>query len=47
MLLPEFGTVDNIISAVFPYPGGAISDRIGSEYALTAFGLISTLGFGV
>jgi MFS family permease len=42
-----FGTVGNIISAVFPYPGGAISDRIGSRYALTLFGLISTLGFGV
>ena len=42
-----FGTVGNIISAVFPYPGGAISDRIGSRYALTLFGLISTVGFGV
>jgi MFS family permease len=42
-----FGTVGNIISAVFPYPGGAISDRVGSRYALTLFGLISTLGFGV
>ena len=42
-----FGTVGNIISAVFPYPGGAISDRIGSRYALTLFGLVSTFGFGV
>ena len=42
-----FGTVGNIVSAVFPYPGGAISDRIGSRYALTLFGLISTFGFGV
>ena len=42
-----FGTVGNIVSAVFPYPGGAISDRIGSRYALTVFGLVSTLGFGV
>ena len=42
-----FGTVGNIISAVFPYPGGAISNRVGSRYALTLFGLISTLGFGV
>ena len=42
-----FGTVGNIISAVFPYPGGAISDRLGSRYALTLFGLISTLGFVV
>ncbi|MUW13832.1 MFS transporter [Halorubrum sp. CBA1125] len=42
-----FGTVGNIVSAVFPYPGGALSDRLGSRYALTLFGLISTLGFGV
>ncbi|MFD1562988.1 MFS transporter [Haloarchaeobius amylolyticus] len=42
-----FGTVGNVISAIYPYPGGAISDRIGSRYALTAFGLCSTLGFGI
>ena len=40
-----YGTVGNIISAAYPYPGGAISDRIGSRYALTLFGLISSLGF--
>ncbi|WP_368409427.1 MFS transporter [Halovenus salina] len=40
-----FGTVGNIISAAYPYPGGVISDRIGSRYALTLFGLISSLGF--
>jgi len=42
-----FGTVGNVISAVYPYPGGAISDRLGSRYALTLFGLVSTLGFAV
>ncbi len=42
-----FGTFGNIISAVYPYPGGAVSDRIGSRYALTMFGLISTSGFVV
>jgi MFS family permease len=41
-----FGTVGNVISAVYPYPGGAVSDRIGSRYALTIFGLLSTAGFG-
>jgi MFS family permease len=40
-----FGTVGNIISAAYPYPGGALSDRIGSRYALTLFGLLSSLGF--
>lgn len=42
-----FGTFGNVISAVYPYPGGAVSDRIGSRYALTLFGLISTVGFVV
>ena len=42
-----FGTFGNVISAVFPYPGGAVSDRIGSRYALTLFGLLSTVGFAV
>ena len=40
-----FGTAGNVISAVYPYPGGAVSDRLGSRTALTAFGLVSTLGF--
>jgi MFS family permease len=40
-----FGTFGNIISAVYPYPGGAVSDLIGSRYALTVFGFLSTLGF--
>jgi MFS family permease len=42
-----FGTFGNVISAVYPYTGGAVSDRIGSRYSLTVFGLISTVGFVV
>ncbi|WP_281194347.1 MFS transporter [Halorubrum sp. F4] len=42
-----YGTAGNVIGAVYPYPGGAVSDRIGSRYALTLFGLLSTLGFVV
>ena len=40
-----FGSLGNLISAVFPYPGGALSDRIGSRLALTLFGVASTAGF--
>ncbi|SIS11924.1 MFS transporter [Natronorubrum thiooxidans] len=47
LVIGLFGTVGNVVSAVYPYPGGAISDRIGSRYALTAFGLCSTIGFGL
>jgi MFS family permease len=42
-----FGTAGNLVGAVYPYPGGAVSDRIGSRLALTLFGLASTLGFVV
>jgi MFS family permease len=41
-----YGTLGNILQAVYPYPGGAFSDRVGSRYALTAFGMLSTIGFG-
>ena len=40
-----FGTVGNIIGALYPYPGGALSDRVGSRISLTLFGLLSSLGF--
>ena len=40
-----YGSFGNLISAVYPYPGGAFSDRVGSRVALTAFGLASTVGF--
>jgi len=42
-----YGSVGNLIGALYPFPGGAISDRIGSRYALTLFGTVSTIGFGV
>ncbi|MGM0591263.1 MAG: MFS transporter [Halobacteriota archaeon] len=40
-----YGSFGNLIGAVYPYPGGALSDRIGSRTALTIFGLASTIGF--
>ncbi len=40
-----YKSLGDLISAGYPYPGGAVSDRVGSRTALTAFGLVSTLGF--
>ncbi|WP_363467694.1 MFS transporter [Halogeometricum borinquense] len=40
-----YGSFGNLISAVYPYPGGAFSNRVGSRVALTAFGFASTVGF--
>ncbi|MFB6308806.1 MAG: MFS transporter, partial [Haloarculaceae archaeon] len=42
-----YGSVGNFISAVYPYPGGAVSDRIGSRFALTLFAVVTTVGFAV
>jgi MFS family permease len=42
-----YKSLGDLIGAVYPYPGGAISDRIGSRYALTLFGLVSAVGFAV
>ncbi|MFB6068707.1 MAG: MFS transporter [Halobacterium sp.] len=42
-----YGSLGNLISAVYPYPGGAVSDRVGSRVALTSFAVVTTLGFVV
>ncbi len=42
-----YGSFSNLLSAAYPYPGGAFSDRVGSRYALTLFGLLSTVGFAI
>lgn len=42
-----FGSLGALVSAVYPYPGGALSDRVGSRRALTLFGLLSAVGFAI
>ncbi|GAA5048330.1 MFS transporter [Haladaptatus pallidirubidus] len=45
LVIGLYGSFGNLIGAVYPYPGGALSDRIGSRTALTLFGFCSTIGF--
>ncbi|OVE85533.1 MFS transporter [Natronolimnobius baerhuensis] len=47
LIIGAWGTFGNVIGAVYPYYGGVVSDRVGSRYALTVFGFLSTLGFGI
>lgn len=47
IVVGAFATLGNVIGAVYPYYGGVVSDRVGSRYALTVFGLISTIGFAI
>ncbi len=42
-----YGSVGNLIGAIYPYPGGALSDRIGTRRALTGFAVVTTVGFVV
>jgi MFS family permease len=47
VLIGVYLSLGNLVGAVYPYPGGWVSDRIGSRAALTGFGVLSTLGFVV
>ncbi len=42
-----FATLGNVIGAVYPYYGGVISDGVGSRFALTVFGFLSSIGFAI
>ena len=39
------GAMDNLLSALYSFPGGYLSDRIGARKALAIFNLISMIGF--
>lgn len=39
--------MDNLLSAVYVYPGGYLSDRIGTKKALLVFNLVAITGFGL
>ncbi|WP_114576473.1 MFS transporter [Saliphagus sp. LR7] len=47
VVVGAFATLGNVIGAVYPYYGGIVSDRVGSRYALTVFGFLSAIGFGI
>jgi MFS family permease len=47
VVIGAYKSFSDLIGAVYPYAGGIVSDRVGSRSALTAFGLLSTIGFGV
>jgi hypothetical protein len=42
-----YRSLGDLVSAVYPYPGGALSDRIGTRTALTLFGVATTVGFAL
>jgi MFS family permease len=40
-----FGTLEDLLDAAYAYPGGLLSDRLGSRRALLLFGALTTAGF--
>ena len=47
LLVGVFGTVRDLLDAAYAYPGGVLSDRLGTHRALLLFGGMSTAGFGI
>jgi len=39
--------MDNLLSALYSFPGGYLSDRIGAKRALAIFNLVAMIGFGI
>lgn len=42
-----FGALRDLLDAAYAYPGGVLSDRLGSRRALLAFGALTCAGIGV
>lgn len=47
LVLGAFGTLTDFLDAAYAYPGGVLSDRLGSRRALLVFGGVTALGCGV
>ncbi len=39
--------MDNLLSALYSFPGGYLSDRIGTKRSLVIFNLLAMVGFGI
>src|SRR5258706_10212041 len=46
-LVGAFGTLKDLLDAAYAYPGGFLSDRLGSRRALLLFGAASAAGFAL
>src|SRR6266536_5717923 len=42
-----FGTARDLLDAAYAYPGGVLSDRLGTRRSLLLFGSLTTAGFAV
>jgi len=44
-LVGAFGTAKDLLDAAYAYPGGVLTDRLGSRRALLLFGVLTVAGF--
>jgi MFS family permease len=47
LVVGAFGTLRDVLDAAYAYPGGWLSDRLGSRRALLLFGALTTAGFAL
>lgn len=45
LIIGLFGTLTDLLDAVYQYPGGLLSDRLGTRRALVLFNLLSAVGY--
>lgn len=42
-----YGTLKDLLDAIYPYPGGWLTDRLGRRAALMLFALLAVLGYAI
>ena len=47
LLIGMYGTLRDLLDAAYAYPGGVLSDRLGTHRSLLLFGAMSTVGFAI
>jgi len=47
LLIGAFGTLKDLLDAAYAYPGGVLTDRLGSRRALLLFAALTTAGFAL
>jgi len=47
VVIGAYGALKDLLDALYPYPGGWLTDRLGSKRALILFALIAAVGYGI
>ena len=47
LAIGAFGTLQDLLEGLYPYPGGVLADRWGRKRALVTFNLLALVGYGV